>query len=76
MDVATVIAPAVDLMGSHRISLGVAEIAVLLALASNAVLKIACAAVAGTRAFTLRVTATFAFWAAIGAAAWWITTKV
>jgi uncharacterized membrane protein (DUF4010 family) len=76
VDVATVIAPAVDLMGSHRISLGVADIAVLLALASNAVLKILAAAATGTRAFTLRVTATFAFWAAIGAAAWWIAAKV
>jgi uncharacterized membrane protein (DUF4010 family) len=72
VDVATVIAPAVDLMGSQRITLDVAALAVLLALASNAALKIMCAAATGTRAFTLRVTATFALWAAIGAIAWWI----
>jgi len=76
VDVATVIAPAVDLMGSNRISLSVADIAVLLALASNAILKILSAAVTGTRAFTLRVTATFAFWAAIAAATWWIAAKI
>lgn len=76
VDVATVIAPAVDLMGQHRISLGVAEIGVLLALVSNAVLKILGAALTGTSAFTLRVAATFSFWAAIGTATWWITAKI
>lgn len=76
VDVATVIAPAVDLVGSHRISLGVAQIAILLALASNAGLKIVCAALTGPPAFTLRVAATFSFWATIGAAAWWLAAKI
>jgi len=76
VDVATVIAPAVDLVGSHRISPGVAEVAVLLALASNAVLKIVLAALTGPAAFTLRVAATFSFWAAIGTATWWIAPKI
>lgn len=76
VDVATVIAPAVDLIGVHRISAATADTAVLLALASNAVLKIVVAALTGTGAFTLRVTSTFLFWAAIGAATWWITAKV
>ena len=76
VDVATVIAPAVDLVGSHRISAAMAGTAVLLALASNAVLKIMVAALTGTGAFALRVTSTFLFWAAIGAATWWITLRV
>lgn len=76
VDVATVIAPAGDLLRSGGISVKTAGVAVLLALASNALLKIAIAAVSGTVAFTLRVTATFALWAAAGAATWWIFLKV
>ena len=76
VDVATVIAPAADLLGAHRIPVAAAEVAVLLALASNAVLKIGVALLAGTMSFTLRVTGAFALWAAVGAAAWWIFKKV
>jgi uncharacterized membrane protein (DUF4010 family) len=76
VDVATVIAPAVDLMGSQHISLHVAATAVLISLASNAVLKIAVAAISGTVAFTLRITAAFGLWALTGVGVWWITTKV
>ena len=49
VDVATVIAPAADMMGSHRISADTAAVAVLLALASNAALKIVIAAALGRR---------------------------
>lgn len=76
VDVATVIAPAADLIRAHNISLNTANVAVLLALASNAVLKVVIAGLSGTRAFALRVTAAFALWAAVGAAAWWIALKV
>ena len=75
VDVATVIAPASDLMGSHRISPDTAAIAVLLALASNAVLKIVIAAALGRREFAVRVTASFLLWAAAGEAAWLVFTK-
>jgi len=76
VDVATVIAPAADLLSVHRITVQTAEIAVLLALAANAILKIVLAALSGTLSFTLRVTATFALWTATGTAAWWICLKV
>ena len=76
VDVATVIAPAADLMGAHRLATSTAAIAVLLALASNAVLKIALAAISGTLAFALRVSACFVLWAAAGWAAWWIASKI
>jgi len=49
---------------------------VLLALASNAILKIVLAALTGIPAFTLRVAATFSFWGAIGTATWWIAAKI
>jgi uncharacterized membrane protein (DUF4010 family) len=76
VDVATVIAPAVDLMRSHQITLSVADASVLLALGSNAILKILAAAVTGTRAFALCVAATFGLWAAIATCAWWLAQKV
>jgi uncharacterized membrane protein (DUF4010 family) len=76
IDVATVVAPAADLLGASRVSGNQAAIAVLLALGSNAVLKIAVAALAGTSSFALRVSATFALWAAAGVAAFWIALKV
>ncbi len=72
VDVATVIAPAADLVGSGRLGLDTAAIAVLLALGSNAVLKIFVASLAGTRGFVLRVTGSFVLWALAGGAAWWV----
>lgn len=76
VDVATVIAPASDMMGSHRISADTAAVAVLLALASNAALKIVIAAVLGRREFAAQVTASFLLWAAAGGAAWLFVTKI
>ncbi|MGA3187481.1 MAG: MgtC/SapB family protein [Bryobacteraceae bacterium] len=60
VDVSTVIAPAADLLSKHTLPLAAAEIAVLLALAANAVQKILVAIAAGTREFAWRVTAVFA----------------
>ena len=74
---ATVIAPASDLVQANRLTLNVAGGAVLLALLSNALLKIGVAALSGTAAFTLRVTAAFR---ALGAprepAVWLIVAKI
>lgn len=76
VDVATVIAPASDMIGSDRISATTGAIAVLLALASNAVLKIVIAAALGRKQFAIRVTASFLLWAAAGGAAWFFVTKI
>jgi uncharacterized membrane protein (DUF4010 family) len=76
VDVSTVIAPAADLLSKHTLPLAAAEIAVLLALAANAVQKILVAIAAGTREFAWRVTAVFALWAAVGAGTWFICAKV
>jgi uncharacterized membrane protein (DUF4010 family) len=76
VDVSTVIAPAAELLKSQSIALTTAEIAVLLALAANAVQKILVAVSAGTREFAWRVTAVFALWAAIGAATLFICLKI
>lgn len=76
VDVSTVIAPAGDLLKNNSLTMATAEIAVLLALASNAVQKIMVAAAAGTRDFALRVTAVFALWAAVGAGTWFICLKI
>lgn len=73
VDVATVIAPAADLLHANRLSMDTAAIAVLLALASNAVLKIVLAAISGTRAFALRIAGSFAIWAAIGAGVYFVS---
>jgi uncharacterized membrane protein (DUF4010 family) len=75
VDVATVIAPAADLMRAHRLSTSDAGIAVLLALASNAALKVVLAAISGTMQFALRVLASFALWACAGAAGWWVAAR-
>lgn len=75
VDVATVIAPAADLVRSKSITVPLADTAVLLALASNAILKIIVAK-PGTRVYIMRVTGTFILWAAIGATTWWFTAKV
>ena len=76
IDVATVIAPASDLLRSNGLTTATAEIGVLLALGSNAALKIVFAAISGSAAFTLRITAMFALWAAAAAATWWIGFKI
>lgn len=76
VDVSTVIAPASELLNHQTIAMSTAEIAVLLALASNAVQKILVAISAGTREFSLRVTAVFALWAAVGAATWLVAAKI
>ncbi len=71
VDVATVVAPASDLLKAHRLNVQTAEFAVLLALASNAVLKIVLAAVAGTRAFTYRLALPYLVWVlAAGVGVW------
>lgn len=76
VDVATVIAPASDLLKAQQLTMIVAGGAILLALVSNALLKIAIAALSGTAAFTLRITAAFAMWTATGAAAWFLFLKI
>ena len=72
VDVATVIAPASEMLRAKTISMGVGEAAVLLALASNAILKIG-VAMTGTRAYVIRVVATFLLWALVGGGSWWLT---
>jgi uncharacterized membrane protein (DUF4010 family) len=76
VDVSTVIAPAAELLKSQSIALTTAEIAVLLALAANAVQKILVALSAGTREFAFRVTAVFVLWTAIGAGTLFICLKI
>jgi uncharacterized membrane protein (DUF4010 family) len=75
VDVSTVIAPAADMLRAHTIALRLAETAVLLALASNAVLKIL-VALEGSAQYIFRISATFILWAMVGGAVWWITAKV
>lgn len=76
VDVSTVIAPAAELLKNQSMSMATAEIAVLLALASNAVQKILVAVSAGTREFAWRVTAAFALWTAVGVGTWFICLKI
>jgi uncharacterized membrane protein (DUF4010 family) len=76
VDVSTVIAPAAELLKDNRMTLATAEIAVLLALAANAVQKILVAVSAGTRQFAWRVSAVFALWAAVGMGTWFICLKI
>lgn len=76
VDVSTVIAPAAGFIKAGTMTLGTAEVAVLLALAANAVQKIAVAVASGTWAFALRVVAAFALWTAVGAATWFICLKI
>ena len=76
MDVSTVIAPAAELLQKNSMTMATAEIAVLLALAANAVQKILVAVSSGTREFALRVTAVFVLWAAVGAGTWFICLKI
>ncbi|HEY4360808.1 MAG TPA: MgtC/SapB family protein [Bryobacteraceae bacterium] len=74
VDVATVIAPASDLLRMNEIGMRTAELAVMLALGANALLKIVFAATTGTAAFTLRVAIAFLVWTAVAAAGMWLGT--
>lgn len=76
VDVSTVIAPAAELLKTNSMTIVTAEIAVLLALAANAVQKILVAVSAGTREFALRVTVIFALWTVVGAGTWFICLKI
>jgi uncharacterized membrane protein (DUF4010 family) len=76
VDVSTVIAPAAELLKGNVMTLAAAEIAVLLALAANAVQKIVVAVAAGTVEFALRVSAMFVLWAAVGLGTWFICLKI
>ena len=76
VDVSTVIAPAADLLKNQKLPLMTAGIAVLLALAANAVQKILIAIAMGTREFAWRVTAAFALWAVVGVGTWFISIKI
>ena len=76
VDVSTVIAPAAELLKNNSMTMMTAEIAILLALAANAVQKILVAVSSGTREFAVRVTAVFALWAAVGAATFFIWLKI
>jgi uncharacterized membrane protein (DUF4010 family) len=70
VDVDAVAVTMCDLVRDGRAPLGVASAAVMLALASNAVLKTGLAFYAGTRAFGWRVGSTFAVMLLTGAAVW------
>ncbi len=72
VDVATVIAPASDLLNGRHITVRTAEFAVLLALGSNALLKMVLAAVSGTRAFTLRLAIPYLVWGAAAGLGLWL----
>ncbi len=73
VDVATVIAPASDLVHSQTLSVRSAELAILLALASNAALKLVLAALRGTRAFVLGLAGAFLIWAVAGGFGYWVS---
>jgi uncharacterized membrane protein (DUF4010 family) len=76
VDVSTVIAPEAELLKTQSIALTTAEIAVLLALAANALQKILIAVSAGSREFAWRVTAVFALWTATGAGTFILCLKI
>jgi uncharacterized membrane protein (DUF4010 family) len=72
VDVATVIAPAADLLRTGGITVAAASIAVMLALAANAVLKLTIAALAGGVKFALGLLAPMILWGAFVGAGLWI----
>lgn len=72
VDVATVVAPASDLLNAGTIMIRTAALAVLLALGSNAILKAVLAATTGTLAFVLRVSAAYLVWAAAAVVGLWL----
>jgi uncharacterized membrane protein (DUF4010 family) len=76
VDVATVIAPAGDLLKASRITVGTAELAVLLALLSNAILKVFITFSSGTRSIAWRATFTFTLWTIAAALGWWVMTMI
>lgn len=71
LDTDAVAVSAAELLSGGRLTAGGAWITVLLALASNAVVKTVIAFSAGGRAFGLRVAAGFAAMFAAGALGWW-----
>src|SRR5262249_48594007 len=71
VDVATVVAPASDLLKANQIPLGSAELAVLLALGANALLKIVLAGLSGTWRFAIRIAMAFVLWGAMAAVGFW-----
>lgn len=75
VDVATVIAPASDLLRGEKITAATAAIAVMLALGSNALLKLVIAALAGSFQFALRLALPFAIWGASVALGLWIALR-
>jgi uncharacterized membrane protein (DUF4010 family) len=72
VDVDAVAVTLCDLVRDGRAALNVASGAVMLAIASNAVLKTGLAFYAGTRAFGWRVGLTFAVMLLAGAAVWFV----
>lgn len=73
VDVATVIAPASDLLSAQRLSLQTAEYAVLAALAANGALKLGLAAFNGAKGFSVRVALAYVLWIAAAGAGLMIT---
>lgn len=76
VDVSTVIAPAAELLKSNSMTMMTAEIAILLALAANAVQKILIAVSSGAREFAVRVTGVFVLWAVVSAVTFFICLKI
>jgi uncharacterized membrane protein (DUF4010 family) len=72
VDVATVIAPASDLLAATKITVSVGALAILLALLSNAILKIIIAFVSGIPKLAVRVALTFVLWGAAAGLGWWL----
>jgi len=72
VDVATVIAPAADLLRAGGITVAAAAIAVMLALGANAVLKVTIAALTGGLKFALGLLPPFIVWGASVALGLWI----
>jgi uncharacterized membrane protein (DUF4010 family) len=71
VDVATVIAPAADLLRGGGLTVAAATIAVMLALGANAVLKLVIAALGGGLKFALGLLLPFAIWtASVGLGLW------
>jgi len=72
VDVATVIAPAADLLRTNGITLASAALAVMLALGSNAALKLVIALLAGTWRFAVGLLVPFVIWGGCVALGLWI----
>jgi uncharacterized membrane protein (DUF4010 family) len=75
VDVATVIAPAADLLHGGMIDVASAAIAVMLALAANAVLKLVLAVLSGGLRFALGLLLPIAVWGASAGLGLWISLR-